>query len=76
MMSKVNKQRLITRLKSLAWRTGMMVLVVAVNFAMENLGSFGLPTEVSVIVGLVLGEVSKELNNRYDFEKYLRRTKS
>lgn len=51
------------RLKSLAWRVGMMALAAVVAFAIENLGLFGLPVWAVGVAGLVLGEVSKWLNN-------------
>lgn len=61
-MTPENKEQLVKRLKSLAWRIGMMVAAVAVDFLLQNLGLFGLPTIVTVSLGLVLGEVSKYLN--------------
>lgn len=74
MLSKQNKKILITRTKSFLWRSAMVVIVVALDFVSKNLGLFDLSPETIVIVGLVLGEVSKELNNKYDLEKYLRPT--
>jgi len=56
-------QQIIKRLKSLAWRFGMVIAAVAINAAIENLSGFGLGTELTVVLGLVLGEVSKYLNN-------------
>lgn len=55
---------LLKRFKSLMWRTGMMVLAIVVTFTAENLGLFGLSPEATVFLGLVLGEVSKYLNNK------------
>ena len=54
------------RFKSFAWRTGIMVAVALVNFALANLSDFSLSPEVTVLVGLVLGEVSKYLNREAD----------
>jgi len=54
------------RFKSFAWRTGIMVAVALVNFALANLADFSLSPEVTVLVGLVLGEVSKYLNREAD----------
>ena len=56
-------QKIIKRLKSLLWRFGMVVAAVVINTAIENLSGFGLGTELTVVLGLVLGEVSKYLNN-------------
>ena len=61
-MSKENKIKLTKRLKSFAWRTGMMVIALGVDFLMVNLELFDMPGQITVILGLVLGEVSKQLN--------------
>lgn len=61
---KVNPE-LIKRLKSFGWRLGGMVAVAAVAFVADNLALFELPPEVQVVVGLILGEVTKALNNKY-----------
>lgn len=58
------KEQLIKRLKSLAWRTGVMTAVVLVQFFQENVTQFHLAPELTVIIGLVLGEVTKFLNAR------------
>lgn len=52
------------RLESLAWRIGMMTVAAIVDFGAQNLGLFNLPPEVTTIIGLVLGEVSKAIHNR------------
>lgn len=69
LISNENKKILIIRFKSFAWRSLMMLTVGLIDFVMTNLGLLNLSTETVVIVGLVLGEVSKELNKRYDLEK-------
>lgn len=51
------------RLKSLLWRSGMMVLAFIVSYLLENLSTFGLSSQITVILGLVLGEISKAINN-------------
>lgn len=76
MLNKQNRQILVKRLKSFLWRSVMLLLAVALDFVMQNLGLFDLSPAVVVIVGLVLGEVSKELNNKYDLEKHLLSTKN
>jgi len=63
-MTQENKTILINRAKSLAWRTGMMVASILVAFIASNLELFNLSPEVTVFIGLVLGEVSKYLNTR------------
>lgn len=57
------KEQIIKRLKSFAWRAGMMLLAIVVNTALEYIASFNLGAELTLILGLVLGELSKYLNN-------------
>jgi hypothetical protein len=51
------------RVKSFFWRTGMMISAVVVNEIITVLGSSGLNTQTIVILGLILGEISKSINN-------------
>jgi uncharacterized YccA/Bax inhibitor family protein len=55
-----------SRIKSLLWRIGMMVLAVIIDWALKNVGVL-VPTQYTVLAGLILGEISKELNNQYDY---------
>jgi hypothetical protein len=50
------------RLKSFLWRTGMMVLAVGVTYAMSEIKLLSLDPTLTVVLGLVLGELSKFLN--------------
>jgi hypothetical protein len=50
------------RIESFLWRTGMMVLAMAIDFALQNIAEFRLPPLATVTLGLVLGELSKALN--------------
>ena len=50
------------RVKSFAWRTTMMCLVVIADYVIQNLTGFGLPAGVTIVIGLVAGEVSKFVN--------------
>lgn len=52
------------RLKSFAWRTSMMVVAVAIDFALQNLASFNLTPLAVTVLGLILGEVSKYVNEQ------------
>jgi hypothetical protein len=61
-MTKKNKEILVKRLKSFAWRTGMLVVAIAIDFTLENIGLLELPPLTVAVIGLVLGEVSKYLN--------------
>lgn len=60
-----NAQIMSSRIKSLLWRTAMMSLAFAITSLASNLSTLNLPKETTVALGLVLGEVSKYLNNRY-----------
>ena len=53
-----------TRLKSFAWRLGAVLAVAILNFTAENLGFVGFTGQSQVFLGLVLGELTKALNNR------------
>lgn len=59
------------RLKSLAWRVAMMVLAVAIDWALNNVGIL-VPTQYTVLAGLILGEVSKAINNEYQYRQELK----
>lgn len=59
-----------SRLKSFAWRTGMMVLAFAASYGMEELKLIeGLNPVYATLGGLVLGELSKFLNNELSKKK-------
>lgn len=60
----MNKE-LKNRLLSFAWRLGGMVAVASLNILAENIGLFGLSAQTQVVLGLILGELTKWLNNRY-----------
>lgn len=64
LISPENLVILIKRAKSLGWRIGMMVAAIVVDFALQNLGLFQLNDTLTVVLGLVLGEVSKMLNTK------------
>ena len=57
-----------TRLKSFAWRTGMMLIAFFVAFLIENLSLLNLDPMLVTITGLVLGEISKFVNNELSNE--------
>tara|TARA_R110000868_G_scaffold312482_1_gene573407 strand:+ start:933 stop:1127 length:195 start_codon:yes stop_codon:yes gene_type:complete len=63
-MTKKNKQIYLNRIKSFSWRLGMMALALTVSFFLENIDLLSLPAEAKIILGLVLGEVSKYLNTQ------------
>jgi len=59
----ITKQEFLKKIKSFLWRTGMMVLSAAVLYLIENLGDFNLPQWIVVPLGLILGEISKQIND-------------
>ena len=58
-LSEASKRVLVQRLKSFAWRAGGMFAVATVEFLADNIGLFELPPSVIVVVGLMLGELTK-----------------
>lgn len=65
----ITNEEALGRVKSLLWRVGMMALALVVDFLIQNLTAFNLSDQVIVILGLVLGEVSKQLNKNYQVMK-------
>lgn len=51
------------RFKSFLWRGGAMLVATAITYLGANLELFNLTPQATVIVGLVLGEITKALNN-------------
>jgi len=54
---------LVNRVKSFAWRLGVVVAVAAVNFAVKDVTNMGLSGEWVTVIGLIGGEVTKFLND-------------
>lgn len=52
-----------SRIKSFVWRVGMMGAAAIVAIMLDNLKLLQLSTTETAVVGLLLGEVSKYLNN-------------
>lgn len=59
-----NSEILIKRLKSFAWRAGMMVAVAGVAAISNNLNVFEFNPAYVPFISLVLSEVTKYLNNK------------
>lgn len=51
------------RFKSFYWRGGAMVVVSVLSFTASNLDMFNLSPEIVVFLGLILGEITKAINN-------------
>ena len=58
----MNKEALVKRAKSFAWRAGMMLAALCVSFLSDSLLDLNLSPQVTVVLGLLLGEISKQLN--------------
>ena len=71
-LEKLKEFFLSSRVKSLAWRLGMMFIAGGIQFIADNLVSLEISTQATVVLGLILGELSKYLNNRYQTSKGLR----
>ncbi|MBU2061160.1 MAG: hypothetical protein KKH44_04835 [Bacteroidetes bacterium] len=54
-----------SRFKSFYWRTIMMALAGFLSLLAETIGGIGLPPEAVVVIGLVFGEISKHINNKF-----------
>lgn len=52
-----------TRLKSLLWRSGVMGVVAMLTYFQTNIQILQLDVTSAAILGLVLAEVTKALNN-------------
>ena len=62
-MTQENKDLLVRRLQSLAWRLGSLLALTLVNFLAANLDLFNLQPGVVVILSLVLSEITKAISN-------------
>lgn len=56
--------QLMKRIKSFAWRAGMMGVAAVVAFSLENIQLLELSPFTTTILGLLLGEISKYLNTK------------
>lgn len=57
-------ENLTKRLRSFAWRLGMVLVAVALDFTAKNLADFEISDDYTVVIGLLLGEVSKWITNK------------
>lgn len=57
-------EQFVKRIKSFAWRLGMALVVVVIDFTATNIGMFDLSPAVVGVLSLVLGEISKQLNTK------------
>ena len=50
------------RVKSFFWRTGMMILAVIIQQVIDSMSGWQVSGGATVVLGLVLGELSKAIN--------------
>lgn len=62
-MSEENKEILIKRAKSFVWRLGGIVGVAVLGFVGDNLSLFSFHPQVVIVLGLLVGELTKYLNS-------------
>jgi len=51
------------RLKSFLWRGGAVIVVAGLNYISTNIGDFNLSPQMVIFVALVVGEITKAINN-------------
>ena len=61
-------EQIIKRIKSLIWRALGIGFVASLSAFSEMLGSSGLNPTVIVFVGLVIGEITKYINNKLSLQ--------
>lgn len=52
------------RFKSFYWRMGMMILAGFIDLTLQSLTDFMLAPTTTVVLGLILGEISKYINSK------------
>ena len=52
------------RFKSFYWRMGMMVLAGFIDLTLQSLTDLMLSPTTTVVLGLILGEISKYINSK------------
>lgn len=57
-------EQFIKRAKSFAWRLGMVTLVFVLEWISGNIGLLELSPQVTMVLGLMAGELSKYLNTK------------
>jgi len=53
------------RFKSFYWRSLMMFIAGFIDLIIASMADFNLPNGATIILGLILGEISKQLNANY-----------
>jgi len=69
----MTKQVLWKRLKSFLWRAGALVVILLLNDVLGVVEGLQSAQIALPLVALIINEITKELQNKYDLEGYLRR---
>ena len=62
-------QRLIKRLKSFLWATIMMCIAGIADILAQEVGNVNMGNSNMILLGLILSQISKYLNNKYRLNK-------
>jgi len=65
-LNKIFTEALMKRTKSFFWRLSCVSLVAGISWAIDNLGLLEVSIPVQGVLGLILGEITKEINNSTD----------
>jgi len=57
------------RILSFVWRFGAYIVVAALGFLLESISALNLVPEVYAVIALIVGELTKFLNNKYNLKK-------
>ena len=57
------------RVLAFVWSAAMMGLAFALDYAASSLGVLNLPKEATVIMGLVLAQISKAIRNEIEYRR-------
>lgn len=58
------ESQLLKRVKSFTWRLAMVTLIFVFEWVSSNVGLLELDPQVTVVLGLIAGEISKYLNTK------------
>lgn len=59
------------RFKSFYWRTSMMIIAGLITVIINSFTDLGITGELAVVLGLILGEISKAINNKLNADNSL-----
>jgi len=59
------------RFKSFYWRTSMMIIAGLITVIINSFTDLGITGELAVVLGLILGEISKAINNKLNEDNSL-----